>query len=92
VMVLPNLAGDDAVEPLVERVVNTVSQPIELHGNVINLSCSIGVALYPRDGVDIATLVMKADSAMYQVKRRGRGAFLFHENSPRAHLLRHGAA
>lgn len=92
VMVLPNLSGDDVVEPLVERVVNTVSQPIELHGNVINLSCSVGIALYPRDGVDIATLVMKADSAMYQVKRRGRGAFLFHEDEPRAHLLRRGAA
>jgi diguanylate cyclase (GGDEF)-like protein len=92
VMALPNLSGEDSVEPLVERILNTIAQPIELHGNVINLTCSVGVALYPRDGVDIATLVMKADSAMYTVKRRGRGAFLFHRDEPRTHLLRRGAA
>ncbi|MGQ0752008.1 MAG: diguanylate cyclase domain-containing protein [Betaproteobacteria bacterium] len=92
VMVLPNLSGDEAAEPLVERMLNNLSQPIELDGGTINLTCSVGVSLYPRDGVDIATLVMKADSAMYQVKRRGRGAFLFHQDEPRAHLLRRGAA
>jgi diguanylate cyclase (GGDEF)-like protein len=92
VMVLPNLPGASAAEPIVTRLLNTISQPIQLEGGVINLTCSVGIALYPRDGVDIATLVMKADSAMYKVKRRGRATFLFHEDEPRAHLLHHDAA
>jgi diguanylate cyclase (GGDEF)-like protein len=91
VMVLPNLSGADSAEPIVTRVLNTISQPIELEGGIVNLTCSVGVSLYPRDGVDIATLVMKADSAMYKVKRRGRATFLFHEDEPRVHLIRHGA-
>jgi diguanylate cyclase (GGDEF)-like protein len=92
VMVLPNLSADDAVEPLVKRILKSIAQPIALDGGAVNLTCSVGIALYPRDGIDIATLVMKADSAMYQVKRRGRGAFLFHREEPRARLLRRGAA
>jgi len=92
VMVLPNLSGNDIVEPLVHRMLDVLSQPISLDDGTINLTCSAGISLYPRDGVDIATLVMKADAAMYRVKRRGRGTFLFHQDEPRAQLLRSGAA
>jgi diguanylate cyclase (GGDEF)-like protein len=92
VMVLPDLPQEDAAEPIVRRLLNAISQTVELDDGAISLTCSVGIALYPRDGVDIATLVMKADSAMYNVKRRGRGAFLFHQDEPRAQLLRHGGA
>jgi diguanylate cyclase (GGDEF)-like protein len=90
--VLPDLPQEDAAEPIVRRLLNAISQTVELDDGAISLTCSVGIALYPRDGVDIATLVMKADSAMYNVKRRGRGAFLFHQDEPRAQLLRHGGA
>jgi diguanylate cyclase (GGDEF)-like protein len=92
VMVLPNLSTDDAAAPLIKRILKSVAQPLALGAEAVHLTCSVGIALYPRDGVDIATLVMKADSAMYQVKRRGRAAFLFHQEEPQARLLHRGAA
>jgi hypothetical protein len=42
--------------------------------------------------VDIATLVMKVDAAMYRVKRRGRRAILFHSQEPAARLVRRRVA
>jgi diguanylate cyclase (GGDEF)-like protein len=78
VMVLPNLSSDDALEPIIQRVVDSVSQPVDLEGHHVRVTCSIGVALYPRDGVDYETLLRKADTTMYRVKQRGRGEFLFH--------------
>ena len=43
-----------------------------------DLSASIGIALYPDDGSDPATLIKCADAAMYRAKRRGGGTFQFH--------------
>lgn len=41
----------------------------------VTMSASIGIAEYPADGVDIATLFSKADNAMYAAKQRGRNTF-----------------
>jgi len=51
-------------------------------GNAVpDLSASIGIALYPDDGADPATLIKCADAAMYRAKRRGGGTFQFHSDS-----------
>jgi diguanylate cyclase (GGDEF)-like protein len=78
VMVLQNLSSNDTVGPIIQRVIDIVSQPVVLEGRSVRITCSIGVALYPRDGVDHETLLRKADTTMYRVKQRGRGEFLFH--------------
>jgi len=44
------------------------------------LSASIGIALYPDDGMDPTTLIKCADAAMYRAKRRGGGTFQFHSD------------
>jgi diguanylate cyclase (GGDEF)-like protein len=74
------------VQPIIERLLNNVSQPFEWEGRSITVKCSIGVSLYPRDGADLDTLLNKADATMYRVKQRGRGDFLFHAEEPARRL------
>ena len=62
---------------LVERLQAAFREPFELHPGHMDpveqsLSCSIGVAFYPRDGRRLADLMMAADHAMYRVKASGR--------------------
>lgn len=42
----------------------------------VKISCSIGIAFYPKDGRDYATLYAKADVALYEAKEKGRGRFV----------------
>ncbi len=44
----------------------------------LNISCSVGVAIYPQDGTDYATLAQKSDKALYQAKAKGKNCFSFY--------------
>lgn len=62
----------DTASQVVERVVDSFKEPICYQGANWNVSCSIGVALYPQDGVTGAELIRNADFAMYEAKRHKR--------------------
>ncbi len=73
VAVLADLPDREMAFKLVDRLNEVLSQPFPLAGEEVRLSASIGVALYPADGVDEADqLVRLADQAMYRAKRDGK--------------------
>jgi diguanylate cyclase (GGDEF)-like protein/PAS domain S-box-containing protein len=47
-------------------------QPLQLEGCELGMTVSIGVAIYPDDGLDVASLRRRSDEALYEAKRRGR--------------------
>ncbi|GAA4469969.1 putative bifunctional diguanylate cyclase/phosphodiesterase [Phytohabitans houttuyneae] len=67
----PCLAGIDEARDLAARVVAALGEPVELDGLPLDVSGSMGVALYPEHGEDFATLLRHADVAMYDAKHRG---------------------
>jgi diguanylate cyclase (GGDEF)-like protein/PAS domain S-box-containing protein len=62
---------------LLERVLQEVSQPVQLMGRDWQVGASMGIALYPSDGEDKQTLLKHADVAMYAAKAQGRNNFQF---------------
>jgi diguanylate cyclase (GGDEF)-like protein/PAS domain S-box-containing protein len=77
VIVLGGPLTPDSVSTVAVRVVQSLSQPYHLHQGTVHSGASVGVALYPTDGDDAATLLRHADTAMYAAKREGRGNFQF---------------
>ncbi|MFB9325972.1 EAL domain-containing protein [Paenibacillus aurantiacus] len=71
--------GRSAVKAAAETVLTAFEEPFVILGQSIYMSPSIGIARYPEDGADQGTLLMKADIAMYQVKREGGGHYRFFE-------------
>jgi diguanylate cyclase (GGDEF)-like protein len=55
--------------PLCAKVEQEIGQPVEVNGLKLTPACSIGYALYPRDGNSLDTLLNAADARMYQAKR-----------------------
>jgi len=77
VLLLNSSGSADEVRVVLERMLNTVTQPWMTEHGEYQITCSIGVALYPDDGVDAQTLLKHADSAMYRAKDSGRNNFQF---------------
>jgi diguanylate cyclase (GGDEF)-like protein len=67
----------EAVAVVLERMLSDISQPWTIPQGDFNVTCSIGVALYPDDGKNADTLLKHADSAMYRAKEKGRNNFQF---------------
>lgn len=72
VMVLPIQPGPETLAPMIQRVVDSVSRTIRIGNRRLSIHCSIGTAIYPRDGKDSDALLHCADAAMYRVKEQER--------------------
>jgi diguanylate cyclase (GGDEF)-like protein len=77
-VVLPQLRTAAEAEPVARRIVEALSQPFRLRGQQLFVSASVGIAAYPDDGVDAATLLKNADTAMYGAKQNGRNNYQFY--------------
>jgi diguanylate cyclase (GGDEF)-like protein/PAS domain S-box-containing protein len=77
VLLINGQGEPDSVGMAMERMLEVISQPWHSSQGEFEITCSIGVALYPDDGADAATLLKNADSAMYRAKEHGRNNFQF---------------
>lgn len=86
------VTGMDAMtdmDALAAKLVDCLSQPYEgLEGNSLQVTPSIGVAFFPRDGHDVTLLCRNADAAMYASKRAGRGRFTYYDATASADSAR----
>jgi diguanylate cyclase (GGDEF)-like protein/PAS domain S-box-containing protein len=77
VVVLNGVSGSEDVAQLSQKILEAVVEPVELCGQEVFTSCSLGIALHPGDGNDVDTLLRHADVAMYQAKELGRNSYQF---------------
>jgi len=80
-------AGRDAAGGTAQRIIDAIGQPVQVGELQFSMGCSIGIALYPQDGQSLDELVRSADTAMYQVKERGKGHHRFYQADMNADLL-----
>ena len=76
IILLPNTSFDGAKE-VSQKILMLISKPYTIDNHTLNVTVSIGIALYPQDGDEVETLSQKADVAMYHSKETGRNNFHF---------------
>jgi len=78
VILIEDHRGPEEVMIVAQKVVAFLQRPVLLEWREVQVSGSVGIASYPEDGDEVATLVKNADAAMYQAKERGRNNFQFY--------------
>jgi diguanylate cyclase (GGDEF)-like protein len=82
VLLLTGLLTPDSVLDLAEKIRQRLHESFVVDGHRLTLSCSIGVAIYPRDGTDAITLTKIADDAMYRAKAEGSDCIRLSQTTP----------
>jgi diguanylate cyclase (GGDEF)-like protein/PAS domain S-box-containing protein len=72
IILLPGLQHSSDAEAVATKVLHSFSAPFQAGEHEFFMSTSIGTALFPTDGADVATLIKNADAAMYRSKAKGR--------------------
>lgn len=89
VVLVSEIRSEEVVAEIADKLVETLRAPYpDLLGCDVETTPSIGIALYPRDGQNIATLMTNADSAMYSAKNAGSGLYRFYDASLNAIAVR----
>lgn len=77
VILLTGLVDKDDAAIVAEKILLYLQEPLALSVCQATVGASIGIAIYPHDGTDAATLLKSADKLMYQVKQQGKSQYRF---------------
>jgi diguanylate cyclase (GGDEF)-like protein/PAS domain S-box-containing protein len=89
-LLLPEIAGAGAAHAVAAKVLEALSRPLVVRGEVLRPCASLGLALWPEDGADADALLAAADRAMYRAKAAGGGRVVA-AAAPAAAPHEHGA-
>lgn len=78
-VLLPTISGADEAANISKRILKALTQPFQLGEHQLNISSSIGIALYPEDGTEAESLLKRADAALYRIKEEGRNNYGFYQ-------------
>ncbi|MHA6788416.1 putative bifunctional diguanylate cyclase/phosphodiesterase [Pseudomonas bijieensis] len=87
VILLPELSEDKYVAITAQKVLSTIARPFNLQDHEFRVTASIGISVFPQDGLDEQTLKKNADIAMYQAKQQGKNNFQFYSEKLNADSL-----
>jgi len=77
IVLLGELADITDAQPIVEKLLNHLRKAFRIEGRELILSASVGIAVYPDDGLNPLELLRNADSAMYHSKALGRNTYSY---------------
>jgi diguanylate cyclase (GGDEF)-like protein len=78
-VLLAHLTKIDDAEPVVRKILSTLSRAVAVDGSEVLLGPALGAALYPRDGADVPTLLAHADAALMKAREEGGGRYQMFE-------------
>ncbi|HEV7612774.1 MAG TPA: EAL domain-containing protein [Steroidobacteraceae bacterium] len=81
IVILPNIRSAEDASAVAARLICELQEPMRLAMHTLVVTPSVGVALYPDDGVEVDVLLRNADLAMYFAKRKGPGMHTFFDAS-----------
>jgi diguanylate cyclase (GGDEF)-like protein len=84
VVLLSEITHSDQAARCAEKILKALSAAHDVGGQELRITASVGISVYPEDGLDPDALLKSADAAMYEAKKTGRSRYLFSATDGRA--------
>ena len=75
IIVFTQVTEETAYVMVAKKVIKTLTRPFKIKGQYVNISASIGIAIFPDHGETTDELIKQADKAMYVVKHKGKNSY-----------------
>ncbi|MBA3660948.1 MAG: diguanylate cyclase [Gammaproteobacteria bacterium] len=85
VIIMDDITQKSQIEVVAKGLLKRFTETILINNHEIHIGTSVGIGIYPDDGDDIQTILKYADSALYQVKSRGKGHYQFYQTEDQLH-------
>jgi diguanylate cyclase (GGDEF)-like protein len=79
-VIIMEISSLDQVTTTAKRLLQILSTPMTVSGHQIQITATIGISIYPKEGQDVHELLRTADIAMYQGKHTGRDTFVIYDS------------
>lgn len=80
-VILPDLHDHKNIDSISQHLVASLAEPYDLGDEVVHISASVGITMFPNDATEIGRLIKNADQAMYAAKNQGRNRFSYFTQS-----------
>ncbi|MCX6004515.1 MAG: PAS domain S-box protein [Chloroflexi bacterium] len=81
-LLLQEINHTEDIIRIADKILVAFNEPFVIDDHALNVSASIGIAVYPEDGDDLEALMKNSDAAMYNAKNAGRGCYRMYGNNP----------
>jgi diguanylate cyclase (GGDEF)-like protein/PAS domain S-box-containing protein len=78
ILILTDIRGSESVIQVAQKVLNSISVPMNIEGRAFEITTSIGISLFSSRNVEASTLLRQADLAMYEAKKARNCVKLYH--------------
>lgn len=78
-VLLPDIEHREDAGRVAQMIIERLSRPLECTGRELHLAVSIGISIFPEDGVESVDLMRSADASMYRAKAAGRNLFMYYQ-------------
>lgn len=79
IVLIEHVENRQNVEKVAKSIIHAFREPFNVLGHNLHITTSIGIALYPEDGLDETSMMAHADVSMYQAKNSGKATYAFYE-------------
>lgn len=77
VVIMNNIKDSETVANVAEKIIRQIRKPVSSGANILEVGCSIGISIYPDNGLDADNIVHHADLAMYRAKHQGGANYFY---------------
>jgi diguanylate cyclase (GGDEF)-like protein/PAS domain S-box-containing protein len=81
VILLENIASRTDIPRVIQKILDAVSQPVQIQHMEVVVTTSVGLAVYPDENISAANLLQCADIAMYHAKSMGKNSYSFYSSA-----------